>query len=52
MSLVDDSFNFGRPASRYHGKHAGRRSFNPRALSHGAIASASVIFLYIAFRLI
>jgi hypothetical protein len=52
VSVVNDSFNFGKRASRYAGKHARRRSLDPRALSHGAIASASVVFLYVVFRLI
>jgi hypothetical protein len=49
---VDDSFNFGKPASRYLGKHARRRSLDARALSHGAIASLSVVALYVLLRLI
>jgi hypothetical protein len=52
VSAVDDSFNFGKPASRYAGKHARRRRLDARALSHGAIAFASVVFLYVVLRLI
>lgn len=52
MSLVNDSFNFGKPASRYSGKHAARRGLDPRALSHGALASVSVVLMYVVLRLI
>jgi hypothetical protein len=53
VSAVDDSFNFGKPASRYFGKHAApRQRLDPRALSHAALAFASVVFLYLVFRLI
>jgi hypothetical protein len=52
VSAVDDSFNFGKPASRYAGKHARRGRLDARALSHGAIAFASVVFVYVVLRLI
>lgn len=48
--VVDDSFNFGRPAARYRGKHA--RTLDRRALSHGALAFAVVIFAYALVRVI
>jgi hypothetical protein len=52
VSAVDDSFNFGKPASRYAAKHARRRSLDARALSHAAMASASVVFLYVVLKLV
>ena len=50
MIVVDDSFHFGRPASRYRGEHS--RPLDRRARSHAELASVAVVFAYVLVRLI
>ena len=45
VSAVDDSFNYGKPATR-------REGLDPRALTHGLLASALVLLGYLALKLI
>ena len=44
MSPMDDSFNYGKPATR-------RQGLDPRALAHGLLASAAVLLGYLVLKL-
>ena len=45
VSAVDDSFNYGKPATR-------REGLDPRALAHGILAAAAVMLGYVILRLL